>query len=301
VTFRAFAFLWPARKLTAVRIRFVTHRAWRERNLFFKIAAEVTCDATDRGMFSEQREFSLRVIEFEIRCKLLPTSGGVAMLTGFFELTVMRIEVTRIAGRKFHVFEARWPAWGIGLVAFFAGNGEVQTGERVTRLGVIELLGSFPIRGVMAARAILAQLPFVIVHMARHACLRQSQVGLAEIFILDQSTFSGCNVRRGVALLAVHAGVFAIQWIPGEFVVELFDRNIPVNQMKVNSVVLQMAVHAILALRILHLEAGVITMFFRKRPGDFLMAIEALESRGFASELVTGCALRGTRKALVGI
>jgi hypothetical protein len=239
-------------------------------------------------MFSEQREFSLRVIEFEIRCKLLPTSGGVAMLTGFLELTVMRIEVTRIAGSKFHVFEARWPAWGIGLVAFFACDGDVQTGERVTRLGVIELLGSFPISGVMAARAILAQLSLVIVHMARHACLRQSQVGLAEIFVLNQSTLGRCNVRWSVALLAVYLSVFAIQRIAGEFVVELFDRNIPMNQMKISSVVLEMAVHAVFALRILHLQSGMITMFFRKCPGDFLMAIQAFENRGFGSELVAG-------------
>ena len=65
-----------------------------------------------------------------------------------------------------------------------------------------------------------------------------------------------------MALLAVHLGVFAIQRIPGEFVVKLFDRNFPVNQMKVSSVVLEMAVHAIFALRILHLQSGVITMFF---------------------------------------
>jgi hypothetical protein len=301
VTLRAFAFLWPARKLTAVRIRFVTYRAWREWNLLFKVAAEVTADATHRGMFSKQREFSLRVIEFEIRCNLLPTRSGVAMLTGFFELTVMRIEMTRIARRKFHVFEARRPAWGIRLVAFFACNGNVQTRERVTRLGMIELLGSFPICGVMAARAILAQLSFVIVHMARHACLRQSQVGLAEIFVLDKCTFGRCDVRRGVALLAVHLGVFAIQWIPGEFVVKLFDRNIPVNQMKVNSVVLKVAVHTIFALRILHLQSGMKTMFFRKRLGNFLMAIQALESRGFGSKLMAGSALRCTRKALVGV
>ena len=172
MTLRALTFPWARRKLTAVRIRFVTRRACVEGNLLFKIAAEVTGDATDRGMFSEQREFSLRVIEFEIRCNLLPTSGDVAMLTGLFELTVMRIEMTRIAGRKFHVFEACSSAWGIGLMAFFACNGDVQTGERVTSLGMIELLARFPISSVMAARAVLAQLPFVIVHMARHAGLR---------------------------------------------------------------------------------------------------------------------------------
>jgi hypothetical protein len=156
VTLRAFTFLWAARKLTTVRIRFVTRRACLEGNLLFKIAVEVTGDATDGGMFSKKREFSLRVIEFEIRCNLLPARSGVAMLTGFLELTVMRIEMTCIAGRKFHVFEARWAARGVGFVAFFACNGDVQTGERVTSLGMVELLGRFPISGVMAARAIFA-------------------------------------------------------------------------------------------------------------------------------------------------
>jgi hypothetical protein len=90
--------------------------------------------------------------------------------------------------------------------------------------------------------------------MARHACLRQSEVGLAEILNLDQSTFGWCDVRGGVTLLAVHLGVFAIQWIASQFVVKLFNRNIPMNQMKISSVVLEMAVHAIFALRILHLQ-----------------------------------------------
>ena len=231
----------------------MTHRAGFERNLLFEIAAEVTGDATHGGMFSEKWEFCFRVIEFEIGCNFLPTRGGVAMLAGFFELPVMRIEMTRIAGRKFHVLEARRPAWGIRLVAFFAGDVGVQTCQRVTRLRMIELLGCLPIRGVMAAGAILAQLALVIVHVARHAFLRQPQVRLTEVFILNQSTFRGPNVRRGVALLAVHLRVFAIQRIPGQFVVKLFDWDFPVNQMKINSIVFEMAVHAIFALRILHL------------------------------------------------
>jgi len=71
--------------------------------------------------------------------------------------------------------------------------------------------------------------------------------------------------------------------------------------MKVRSVVLEMAVHAIPALRILHLQSGVITMFFGKGFGDFFMAVEALEGGRFGSKFVTTCALRRTREALVGV
>ena len=210
MTLGAFAFLRPVCKLPAVGIRFVTHRAGLERDLLFKVAAQVTGDAGHRGMFSEKREFCFRVIEFEIGCDFLPARRGVAMLTGFFELTVMRIEMARITRRKFHVFEARRPAWGFGLVTFFAGDRLVQTCKRVARLGVIELLCRFPIGRVMATCAIRAQLSFVIVHVARDAFLRQPQVGLAEIFIPDQRTFRRSNIGRGMALLTVHLGVFAI-------------------------------------------------------------------------------------------
>ena len=64
---------------------------------------------------------------------------------------------------------------------------------------------------------------------------------------------------------------------------------------------LEVAVHAILALRILHLQSGVITMFFGKGFGDFFMAVEALEGGRFGSKFVTTCTLRCTREALVGV
>ena len=188
----------------------MTHSACLKRNLLFEVAAEVTGDATHRGVFSEKWVFCFRVIEFEIGCNFLPTCRGVAMLAGFFELPAMGVEMTGSTGRKFHVLEAHRTAWGIRLVAFFAGDRYVQTGQWISRLRVIEFLSRLPIRRVMATLAILAQLSFVIVHVARDAFLRQPQVGLAEIFILDQSTFRGCNVCRGVTLLAIHLSVFAI-------------------------------------------------------------------------------------------
>ena len=245
-----------------MRIRFVTPSAGLKRNLLFKVAAEVTGNATHRGVFSEKWVFRFRVIKFEIGCNFLPTRRGVAMLAGFFELTAMGIEMTRRTGRKFHVLEARRPAWGIGLVAFFTGDRDVQTGQRITRLRVIEFLSRLPIGGVMATLAILAQLSFVIVHVARNTFLRQPQVGLAEIFILNQSTFGRRDVCQGVTFLAIHLGVLAIERISSEFVVKLLDWNVPVNQVKINSIVFEMAVHAIFALRILHLQPSVITMFF---------------------------------------
>ena len=107
-------------------------------------------------MFSEKGEFCFRMIEFEIGCDFLPARRGVAMLAGFFKLASMRIEVTRITRRKFHVFKTRWTAYSVRLVAFFASDGLVQASQRVARLGVVELLGRLPIRGVMAAGAIRA-------------------------------------------------------------------------------------------------------------------------------------------------
>ena len=81
--------------------------------------------------------------------------------------------------------------------------------------------------------------------------------------------------------------------------IKLLDWNVPVNQVKINSIVFEMAVHAIFALRILHLQSGVITVFFRKGLGDFFMAVEAFEDRGFRAEHVTAVALTCATKAFM--
>jgi len=79
-------------------------------------------------VFAEQGEFCFGVIEIEACEQSFPTAGGVAGLAGFLELALVRINVATGAGREFHVVIAGSTAWGIGLVALFAGHLYVQAG-----------------------------------------------------------------------------------------------------------------------------------------------------------------------------
>ena len=69
--------------------------------------------------------------------------------------------------------------------------------------------------------------------------------------------------------------------------------------MELESVVLQMAAHTILALRILHLQICVIAMLLGKCLGNFLVAIQTVERRRLGSKLMATGALRGTGERLV--
>ena len=127
------------------------------------------------------------MIERKIRSNFLPASRRVAMLARFLELAAMRIHVTRRTGSELHVFETRGPTWRLWLVAFLAGHLKVQSGQRVPRFGVIELLGSLPIGRVMTAGTILAKLSFVYVLVATDAFLRHPHVGFRQIPVLNQT------------------------------------------------------------------------------------------------------------------
>ena len=94
-----------------------------------------------------------------------------------------------------------------------------------------------------------------------------------------------------MAFLAGNTRVLAFKWVSGQLVIELLDRYFPVNQWKVSSVVFQVATHAILAIRILHLQLRVISAIVGEQLCNFFVAIEATKDRYFGSELVTTIAL----------
>jgi hypothetical protein len=68
-----------------------------------------------------------------------------------------------------------------------------------------------------------------------------------------------------------------------------------VNEIKSKSVVLQVAVHAIFALRILHLKPRVIAVSLRECLGNLFVAIQAFESRSLGSKFMATRALCGSR------
>ena len=86
-----------------------------------------------------------------------------------FELSSMRVGMTRRARRKLHVFESRWATRHIWLMTSFAFHLSVQPRERIARLGVVELIRCFPIHHVVAALTIFSKLSFMVVVMTRNA------------------------------------------------------------------------------------------------------------------------------------
>jgi hypothetical protein len=218
----------------------------------------------------------------------------MAMLTGVFEGFMMGIQVTRGASRELHVLEARGPTRHVWFMAFFAGHLDMQAGKRVTGFGVIELLRCFPIAGIVTARTVRAKLALVVVLVTANTLLRQPQVRLIQIFILDQTAFRRCDIVGSVAFPAFDLRVLAVQRVPGQLVIKLLDGSIPVYQGESESVVFQVTTDAVLARRILHLETCVIPVFLRKRLGNLFVTIEALEDGGFRSELMATRALGGS-------
>ena len=82
------------------------------------------------------------------------------------------------------------------------------------------------------------------------------------------------------------------KFVTCQSVIKLFLGRLPVNQMEIFAVVLQMAANAVLATRILHLKLEVIAVLGVEAPGNFFVAIEALKRRRAGSELMAARALR---------
>ena len=217
----------------------------------------------------------------------------MAGFAGFLEFAFVRIEVAVGAGGEFHVVIAWRAAGRIGLVALFAGDLYVQTGEGIARFCVIEILGGFPVLNVVALRALTAELAFVRIVVARGAIGRKAEVGFREVVILDEGFFGGDHVRGCVAFFAGHGAVLALQRITGQTVIEFWRRRFPVDDIEIFAVMFEVASNAVLAGGILHSELKMVAVFCGERLGNFFVAIETLEGGSAGAELVAGIALRG--------
>jgi hypothetical protein len=161
------------------------------------------------------------VIEVEPRQHRFPATSGVARVAGLLEFTAVRIDVASGAGVKLHVFVSRGTARGIGLVAFLASHLDVQPGQRITRLGVVELLGSLPAFHVVALGALVAELSFVCIGVTGRAIRRLAEERFGGILVLDEGLDLRKHVRGGVTFLARNGGVLAFQGVAREAVIEL--------------------------------------------------------------------------------
>jgi len=73
------------------------------------------------------------------------------------------------------------------------------------------------------------------------------------------------------------------------------------DEREVLAVMVQVAANAVFAVGISHLQLKVITVLGGKPPGDFLVAIETLESGSAGAKYVAVRALRGSGKGLVSL
>jgi len=162
----------------------------------FKISARVAIAATDLQVHPDQRIFRFRMVELDRQIvDLLPPAGGMAGFAGGLEGSLVRIRMASRAGIEFESREFYRLIWPGRDVAFAAGNLRVHASQRIFCLRMIELLGLFPIRKIVAPLAIVAKLAFVGVGVASNAICRKSQIGIGEVLLLNQRPFCRCNVR----------------------------------------------------------------------------------------------------------
>jgi hypothetical protein len=159
---------------------------------------------------------------------------------------------------------------------------------------MVKLLGRFPIGEVMTLQAIVSELALVHVLVAGHAILRQSEKGFRGIFHLDERALIPNHVGRHVAFFTSDARMLAFQLVARLQVIELLLRQLPVDQVEVFTVVLQVTPHAVFAIRIFHSQPGVVSVIRRKTLRNLFVAVEALESWRAGPKLVATRALRGS-------
>ena len=81
--------------------------------------------------------------------------------------------------------------------------------------------------------------------------------------------------------------------------VEILLGRLPMNQVEIFAVVLEVAAHTIFAIGILHLQAKVVAVFAGEDLGDFFVAIETFERGSACAKNVAGVALHGAGKRRV--
>src|ERR1700687_1862694 len=108
----------------------------------------------------------------------------------------------------------------------------------------------------MAARAVLTYLATMLVRVAGHAITRQAQVGAVAVFYLDDCTPGRRNLLGLVTFLAGYPGMFSFEHKARFIVIERFAARVPVNHIKIQSIMIGVAACALLARGIRSDEGG---------------------------------------------
>src|ERR1700674_4522124 len=222
MAFRALALLGSSFELPFVRVRFMTIIAMSKRKRPFEITLQMALSAADHGVLSEERVLGLGMVEFKARQQLFPSLGGVTFFATLLEGAFVRVDMAVNAGLELHVSVACRTAGQIRLVALLAIDLDVKTRQGIASLGVIELLCRLPVHVIMTLQAIVSELAFVHILVARYAILRQPEKGLRKIFHLDERAFIGNHVCRQMALLASKTCMLPFQDVARQPMIELF-------------------------------------------------------------------------------
>ena len=174
VAWEALAAAMTFRKLSIVRIGLVAVRALAENQRLLEVAVSVALFAADRRVLAFQRVLGFRVIEILVHRLLrdsLPTRGGVAGGTCLGEAAVVRVLVAIGTQVERNTCIPRLAIRSVG-VALRALHLRVETGQRIARLRVIELVANLqllPVFVVVTLQAVRTQTAFVVILVARDA------------------------------------------------------------------------------------------------------------------------------------
>lgn len=219
----AFAAIGALGELPVVRV-FVAIHALLERKRLLEISTGMALSAVDADVLAQQWKLRLGMVEVLIHAlkrHLLPSAGVVARLATLREAAAMRVFVavrTLIEGNA-NVLRLSVGAVGMALRALHL---RMQSGQRIPRLGVIELRDAdlLPVDEVVAGLALRSQPSFVLIFVAGCAGSREPKIGAAQIFFFDCRPLLRRDVRRIVTLAALQPCVLAFEDVSSLFVVE---------------------------------------------------------------------------------
>ncbi len=164
---------------------------------------------------------------------------------------------------------------------------------------MVKLFRRLPINDVVAAFTIFAKLPFVHVFVASYTLLREPDVSLGQIFLFQERAEFRRDMRGSVAFFACDRGVLTLEWVAGQFVIEVFFRFFPMDQRKIGAVVLEVTADTFAAVGVLHSQPCMVAVIIGEYFCNFFVTVEAFESRRFCAELMATGALGRTRKGLM--
>jgi len=176
--------------------------------------------------------------------------------------------------------------------------------QRIACLRVVETLlidaGGFPVHRRVASRAIWPKPPLVLVFVARSATGRKSHPRAPKVFSSEKRPRRCRDVLGGVACAAAYACVLAIENVSRLQVIKSFGRGVPMDHLKVHTVVVGVAFDAGSTGRARSGKRGMKPPILLKFRRYFLVAFKAVKRWRMRGDLVALDAVRVAIEALVG-